>query len=83
MMTSNNSEKLYKYTEQMIFIKNKKILLSGKTEEVYLRVNFLTKNNFEIPDIIRFTYKAKKDKKAKIGYHKDVRDIIKDIYKHV
>ena len=29
------------------------------------------------------TYLARKDKEVKIDYHKDIRDIIKDIYKHV
>ena len=40
-------------------------------------------NKFSIPEIIEFTYLAKKKKSVKIDYHKDIRDIIKDIYKHV
>ena len=43
----------------------------------------LRKSTFDIPDIVEFTHKAKKTKKVKIDYHKDIRDIIKDIYKHV
>ena len=35
-----------------------------------------------IPYISEVTYLAK-NKKVKLSYHKDVRDIIKDIYKHV
>ena len=67
----------------MLFIKNNEILLSGPTNELYLRVDFLKRNKFDIPDIIEFTYLAKKKKQVKIDYHKDVRDIIKDIYKHI
>ena len=48
-----------------------------------INLKFLKRNKFDIPDIVMFTYKAKKDKKVKIDYHQDIRDIIKDIYKHV
>lgn len=80
---SEDSNILYKYTNNMLFIKNDDIFLSGKTDELYLRVDYLKKNKFEIPDIVQFTYIAKKKYQVKIDYHKDVRDIIKDIYKHI
>lgn len=83
ILYSNNSNILYKYTNKMIFIKNKKVLLEGKTDEVYQRVNYLQRNGFDIPDIVLFTYIAKKKKNVNISYHKDIRDIIKDIYKHI
>lgn len=83
IILSNDSNILYKYTDEMIFLKNDDIFLNGPTNEVYLRVDFLKRNKFEIPDIVEFTYIAKKKKNVKIDYHKDVRDIIKDIYKHI
>lgn len=83
VILTDDSNILYKYTTDMIFIKNDEILLSGETNETYLRVDFLKRNRFEIPEIVEFTYLAKKKKNAKIDYHKDVRDIIKDIYKHI
>ena len=43
----------------------------------------MKKNRVNIPEIVEFTYQAKKEKKAKIDYHRDIRDLIKDIYKHV
>ncbi|MBE6157561.1 MAG: ATP-binding cassette domain-containing protein [Firmicutes bacterium] len=83
ILHSNNSNILYKYTNKMIFIKNQKVFLEGKTEETYTRVNYLQRSRFEIPDIVLFTYLAKKKKNVNISYHKDIRDIIKDIYKHI
>lgn len=80
---TDDSNKLYKYTTNMIFFKNDEIFLTGKTNDVYLRVDYLKRNKFEIPDIVEFTYIARKKKEVKIDYHKDVRDIIKDIYKHI
>lgn len=83
IIVSDDSNILHKYTTTIFFIKNDSILLTGKTEEEYLKVDFLKKQKFEIPDIVEFTYLAKKKKQVKIDYHKDIRDIIKDIYRHI
>ena len=83
IIASDDSNILYKYTNNMLFIKNDQINLEGKTNEVFLDVEYLKKNKFDIPAIVEFTYLAKKKKEVKIDYHKDVRDIIKDIYKHI
>ena len=83
IFVSNNSNILHKYTTHLIIFKNDKILAEGETEELYKRVDFLTRNKITIPEIVEFTYIAKKKKNINIDYHKDIRDIIKDIYKHV
>lgn len=83
VIASTNSDMLYKYTTKMIFIKNNKVFLTGPTKEVYKKVEYLTKHKFEIPDIVLFTSKAVNEKKVHIDYHRDIRDLIKDIYKHV
>ena len=83
VFVTNDSNFLYKYTTHLIIEKNNKILLEGETKDLFQRVDFLRKNKINIPEIVEFTYIAKKKKQVKIDYHKDVRDIIKDIYKHV
>ncbi len=74
---------LYQYTNKMLFVKNRRIFLEAQTEEGYERVDYLKRNGFPVPERVLFTYKAIKKKKAKIEYHKDIRDIIKDVYKHI
>ena len=83
IISDNNQEILYKYTDNIIFLKNNKILKHGNTKEEYLHVDYLKRNKIAIPEIVLFTYLAKKKKDVKIEYHDDIRDIIKDIYKHV
>ena len=83
VIISMDPEMLYRETEHLIIYKNDKILIEGKTPSVYQQVDFLKKHRVEIPEIVEFTSLAKKYKNAKIDYFKDVRDIIKDIYKHV
>lgn len=83
VIASNDSEILYKYTKRIILLKNNTVLKEGNTKDIYEQVDFMDENGFEIPDIVLFTYKAKKYKNVKIDYHRDIRDLIKDIYKHV
>ena len=80
---TTDEDVLYQYTDKMLFLKNKRIFLEVGTEEGYERVDYLKRNGFAIPERVLFTYKAIKKKKVKIEYHKDIRDIIKDVYKHV
>ena len=83
IVISNNTDFLYQYTSHIIITKNQEVLVEGKTPEVLQRVDFLKRNGIKIPEKVELTYIAKKDKQVKIDYHKDVRDMIKDIYKRV
>ena len=83
VFVSDNPEVLYNNTEHLILFKNDNVILEEKTSIAYQRVDFLKKNKIDIPEIVEFVYLAKKEKKVKIDYSNDVRDLIKDIYKHV
>ena len=83
VIISNNTDFLYQYTSHIIITKKEEVLVEGKTEDVLQRVDFLKRNGIRVPEKVEWTYIAKKEKNAKIDYHKDVRDMIKDIYKHV
>lgn len=82
ILIDTDSNNLYQYTNRIIFYKKDNQVLDIKTEEFYQDRNFLKKNKIEIPEIVEITNLAKK-KNIKLDYHKDIRDIIKDIYKHV
>ena len=79
---SSNSNLLYKYTDYLI-VYDDKLLREGKTSTILEDVEFLKRNSLSVPEIVEFTYLAKKKYNVKIYYHSDIRDIIKDIYKHV
>lgn len=83
IIASHNSNMLYNLTEKMVFLKKGTILKQGDTGKLYQNVKFLTRYHYDIPDIVLFVYKARERKQAKIDYHKDIRDLIKDVYKHV
>lgn len=80
---SDNSDILYKNTDYILVYKNNKLIKQGETKKVFEDVEFLKKNKINIPEIVDFTYLVKTKYNVKIDYHRDIRDIIKDIYKHV
>ena len=82
ILINDDNEILYKYTSKLIIKKNN-LFIEGDTNKLFQRVDFLHKNNIKVPEIIELTHLIKKKKKVKLEYHKDVRDILKDIYKHV
>lgn len=82
ILINDDSEILYKYTSNLIIKKNN-LFIEDDTSKLFQRVDFLHKNNIKVPEIIELTHLIKKKKKVKLEYHKDVRDILKDIYKHV
>lgn len=83
VVASNNSDLLYRYTQNIIILKDYQLLKQGPIKGTYEDVDSLLENDIELPDIITLTYKAKKNKDIHIDYHRDVRDLIKDIYKHI
>lgn len=83
VIVSENQEILYQYTDHLVIYINYRILKEGNTKDVYKRVELLKKHKVNVPEIVEFTYLTKKIKNVKIDYYKDIRDIIKDIYKHV
>ena len=82
IITSYDVDVLYSLGDYSI-VWYKEIADYGPTIEVYKDIEVFNKNRIPAPTLAEITYKAKKEKNIKLFYSRDVRDIIKDIYKHV
>ena len=82
IISSNNYNLLYEVTDNIVILRKNHILISGKTADIYQNIDFLKDNKIDIPNLVMFTMLAK-DKKVKLSYHRDILDLIKDVYKHV
>ena len=82
LLISEDSNFLYQYTDHIIFTDDQNTIQIYHSEEAFLNIDLLLSHNVEVPKLVKFTYKANM-KGAKLHYHKDIRDLIKDIYKHV
>ena len=83
ILISKDSDMLYKNTKHIILVGEENTICCGNTLKIYKDVDLLIQNNIEVPDIVMFTNKVIKNKNIKLGYHKDIRDLIKDVYKNV
>ncbi len=82
IIASNDSNVLYELTDDLIIIKKSKVIAADSSEIIFKDIDFLKKNNIDIPNLVMFTTMARK-KNIRLMYHKDIRDLIKDVYKHV
>ena len=83
ILTSNDSNILYELTEELFIFNEDKLITSGNTFDIYTNVEILLENNVDVPYFSLLTYKANSEKGANLFYRKDVRDVIKDVYKSV
>lgn len=82
IISSNDSDMLYELTDDIVILKKDLILAADSTVKVYQNIKLLEENDIEVPYLVTFT-KLAKAKKVKLAYHRDIRDLIKDVYKHV
>ena len=81
---TNDAEIIYKFTSNTIVIKDENVLVEGLTENIFQEnIDILLKNNIQIPKSVEFSYLVNTKKNVKLGYFRDIRDLIKDIYKKV
>lgn len=84
IICSNNSEFIYKYTKNLICFSNDILLMQGDTNTLFEENTLkLMNNSINIPKTILFTNLVLEKKSIKLNYNKDIRDLIKDIYKKV
>lgn len=81
-ITSEDVNVLYKLGDFSI-ISSKRTIRFDTCEKIYTNVKDLIKLKLDVPVLSYITYKAKEEKNVTLFYRKDVRDTIKDIYKHV
>ncbi len=83
VLASNNSEILYQYTSHLIVLEEATVLLEGATDQLYFESDALRKTSLDIPEIVSFIQLVEEKKGISLDHRKDVRDLIKDIYRNV
>ena len=78
----NDVDILYQYTDKVLLMNDCNKVNLYNTYDFFTSIKFLSANDIMVPKAVSLIYLAKL-KGVKLTYQKDVRDIIKDIYKHV
>ena len=83
ILASNDTNLLYQYTDEVLLLNGNNVYKVGQTDKIFTSAELMKGDIVPMPNITKVTYIAKTKKNVKLSFHKDVRDIIKDIYKHV
>ena len=81
-ISDDDVDVLYQYTDKILLVNDCNRVNIYNTYDFFTSVKFLKSNNIPLPKLVKVTYLGKL-KDIKLTYQKDIRDIIKDIYKHV
>ena len=81
ILGSADSNLIYSLCDDVLFIK-KDDYLYGKTEDLFIQKDTLKKYNIINPEIIDFINLVR-EKGVNLRYSRDIRDLIKDVYKCV
>ncbi len=77
---SNQSNLIYSLCNKVLLVNNSEYYYGDSN--VFKDKELLDKYHIKIPDLVLFTMLAN-NKNKKIGYFKDIRDLIKDVYRNV
>lgn len=82
VIASNDTDLLYEFTDQMLVLHKGSLVRFDASTAVFKDIKFLQQYHIDVPNLVLFTSLAK-EKKVKLSYHRDILDLIKDVYKHV
>lgn len=73
---------LYELSNNLIIFNDNKFLISDTVNSIFKDIDFLEKNKIELPNLILFN-KIATIYNQKLTNHKDVKDLIKEVYRNV
>ncbi len=82
ILLSKDTDFLYQIVDYVYLMDNSKMVAEGETE-LLEDVDLLKKFNMDVPKIVEFTNLVKNNKNVKLNYYKDIKELIKGVYRNV
>lgn len=79
ILVSNDIDFLNKIADEIVVLKNGKVLLSGNKKEVFKNTNLFKEENLSIPMVTEFENYVLEKKNVQLGHRIEVDDLVKDI----
>lgn len=83
IITTNDTDIALELADEVIGLKNGKIVFQGNKFDLFTNRQLLKEANLFEPEIVRFTNLVKDTKGINLGYRDDINDLMKDIYRFV
>lgn len=82
VIASNDVDFLNQVSDEIIVMKQGRVITSGPKLDVFKKEEYLNNNGIKTPKIISFENLVYNEKNIKIGYRDDVNDLLKDIFRY-
>jgi len=83
IITSDDQNLLYEITRYLVVLKDGYLYQEGLTESVYYYLFDEKELGISLPKIVSFIKLVESSKKVKLDHRKDIKDLMKDIYREV
>ena len=83
VIASSDTNVALELADEVIGLKNGKIVFQGNKFDLFTNHELLSKANILEPKIVKFTNLVKNTKGINLGYRDDINDLMKDIYRFV
>ncbi len=80
LITSNDIDFIHEVCDDVLLLTSDPII--GNKYNIFSNEKLMKNNSFEIPKLIDISNVVYKNKKIKMGYRDDIKDLIKDIYRY-
>lgn len=82
LIVSSDIDFLNQVSDNIVVLKQGKVLLEGNRLDVFKKEKYLEDNGISIPKIIEFENYVLREKNIKIGYREEINDLLKDIFRY-
>lgn len=83
IIISHDVDMLNAMADNIVVMEKGKILLSGKTDEVFKNTSVFKNHNLRLPKILEFINEARIERAVILNKTSDIKELIKDVYRHV
>ncbi len=83
VIASKDQNILYQDTKYLIMLEKGKLLVEDMSENVYYCQKEDVKSRIKVPKIVEFIQYVEQEKGIRLDHRKDVKDVMKDIYRNV
>lgn len=83
VIVSHDIDMIYELADSITVLSEGDVIISDTKEEIYKHIGLLKEHRIPIPRMVDFIYTVKVKKGIKLQNHRDIRDLIKDVYRNV
>lgn len=83
LIVSHDTDFLLSVVDEMVVLHNRQVVMQGDKYTVFKEIKKLKQYGVQVPKLIAFSDFVLQKKHVRLGYRDEIKDLMKDIYRHV